>query len=404
MRLLASLAVAAGTGVACDATVALDTTRPTYTRLLTAGACEAEPDLSVFNLSVLLLDRNRFILPDDRLRNERESVGDLLDEDDFSFACPVERASCGDGNAAAQGEGEPTEQPADVQVESVEFQWSGGEERKNDQRLVMIMMDNSVSLVGGDPQSPNIDPAKATDPRDERITFFRELINDLPASENKAQGEVPHYVSIMKFDRLPDIDPDCAVPSLSRDVNIDCMTAYDRGEDGPTNLWDALDAGYRTILSANTDLNPVVILFTDGTENGDNSGASMEQAIQPYVDNGIPILIVQLQPPRLAGDERQGRTAELVDLACNTGGQHFFLERASEFSARRDLRVILRNRITGRWNLRVRSTLNGNNRFPPDNAYFLSTELSGTLADITRAVEMSRSTDTLIDDRLWFNK
>lgn len=400
------LVAAVAASAACDATVALDTTRPTFTRILSAGACATADNLSEFDHSVLLLNKDQFILPNQRLRNERQPLSEVIEAGDFDYNCPVERASCGDGEGAAQSASNPTDQQVNLLVEEVEFRWSGGEERQSDERLVILMMDNSVSLIGGDPQSPTIDTNRASDPNRERITFFRELVSDFPTESSNGTGEVKTWVSVMKFDSLPIIESDCASPSVSRDVTNDCLNKYSRGEDGPTNMWDALNDVYTKIITSDAadGLNPTVILFTDGNEGNDASATSMADAMRPYIDNQIPVLVVQLQPPRLAGDDRQGRTADLVDFACETSGQHFFLERPNEFSARRDLRVILRNRVAGAWNLRVRSTLGSNDRFPAGNEFFLSTELSGTVADITRAVEMSRSTDTLIDNRLWFNK
>ena len=62
---------------------------------------------------------------------------------------------------------------------SLQYAPTGGESRAADDRLLVLLLDHSGSLMGQpDPRSP-ADRAKASDPRDARITFVKDLVLSL---------------------------------------------------------------------------------------------------------------------------------------------------------------------------------------------------------------------------------
>ncbi|MEZ4467056.1 MAG: hypothetical protein R3F43_22060 [bacterium] len=139
----------------------------------------------------------------------------------------------------------------------------------------------------------------------------------------------------------------------------------------------------------------MVVLLTDGVEDGDTSDdedrSRLKAAIDSYEADGIPVIVLQLQPPVSSGLPR-GRDPMLVELACRTGGEHLFLEQASEFTeSRSPLGDIVRNRLVGSWVLRTTTTLDGP-AFGPGE-YFLSTQLTVQLGGETQPARLARNRD-----------
>ncbi|MFN3200493.1 MAG: hypothetical protein ACE366_18990 [Bradymonadia bacterium] len=374
-----------------------------FIRLLAAGACPSPSSPDAFTLSVLPYGGpfpSRLITPDDRFNRPTLGAGEALSPEAFQFSC-FEEDACIDEEANINIEdvnGARTNTHLDV--EEVEFRWTAGTDHVGNDRLVIFMMDNSVSLLGGDVGSPEIDTDRATDPNRRRITFMRELIEDLPTAAGTLRGNTPTWISIMKFDALPEIDAECASPTLDREIATECFDRYSRGEDGPTNLRDALVAVHAQIVSspAAEGLSPMVVLFTDGVEAGDQSATSWGDAVQPFIDGQIPLFVLQVQPPVAAGAQRQGRDTALAELACASGGQHFFLEDADMFSRDINLRTILTSRFIGEWRVSVAGDLTASRR---EGEVLMSTMLRVRLDDLTRTVDFWNDTVGELDRRLW---
>jgi hypothetical protein len=273
----------------------------------------------------------------------------------------------------------------------------------------------------GSPRSP-VDPkAKASDPRDERLTFFKNLVR-LPYIP------VETYFSLVWFDqRQPHVTTEFATPTRNRDVMVcpagsdgatcrldkafDGLSQLERGEIGSTPLADALDQTYNIVINGKDTkkFNPVVILFTDGTERGDSSGSdkTLSQVTQTYANHTyggqaspVPVIVLHLQP-RLASGFKQGRDPELYALACATGGEYVFIERADEFTTSNTLEPLVANRIAGAWKLRVTST---DTIGLGAGQYLLSSELSLTLGGKKESTALTSSDDETEDTRLWFVK
>ena len=392
---------------ACDATVGLDTTRSTFTDLLVPGACRLNDDLSVTRISaMMLLDGREAILPTDKLRRQPMPVGDLINAGDFGFNLPQSRPIETDKEAIVErASGAPTE-GVGLQINEVGYHWSGGEERSRDGRLVVFLMDSSSSLIGENARTSDLKLELATDLADERITFFRELLGMLPEED---------WVSLLWFNgSFPTLHDDresgisYSRPTRNRDVINDGLTELSLKETGTTPLAAGLDLTMKSLIDENRDLNSVVIMFTDGVEERDAStDVTIEQVTELYEqhDPPIPVIVLELQPDEATGFHT-GRSRELVELACRTGGEYLFLEKASNFSGAKRLPIV-RNRITGTWWLTVTTTLGGSD-FGPDE-YLLSSELSLTLDGKSRAAPLVRSrederSEEFRDTRLWFYK
>ncbi len=403
-RILAAAAVAAGGLAGCDSTVGLDPTRPTFTRLLVPGACEVSDDLQMIDISVMMLDGTTALLPDDRLQREFQPVSELLSHEDFAFARTADSTLDVPEVGIALGENSGMQQGVDLRTLSLQFEYSGGEERQQDRRLVVLLMDHSGSLIGEDPFTQMINTANATDREDQRIAFFQQLVNNLPRE---------YLVSLVSFKgSFVNITEQFSTPQPNRENIADGIGELQFDEGGLTPLADALDQSLTRIIDSegNRDLNPVVILFTDGVESGDTSATNLQAVTERYASRAggpVPVIVMQLQPPIPTDGSpgfTRGRNPDLVNLACRTGGEYLFIEAPAEFTESQNLQSIVRNRIVGTWRLRTETTMN-RAAFPPDN-YFLSTELTVTLGGRSRSQALSRGSSgrDFDDTRLWFNK
>ena len=93
-------------------------------------------------------------------------------------------------------------------------------------------------------------------------------------------------------------------------------------------------------------------------------------------------------------------------MACKSGGEYIFLERASEFTESTTLQSVVRNRLAGVWRLSTETTLS-NADFGNDSGFLMSTELTVTLGVKSRSFSMSRerqSDDVFNDTRIWLYK
>lgn len=429
-----ALALVVGLGAACDSTVNLDYQPRYFDQLLASGMCPSpdSADYSQIDVSLQILSYTRegtvSLLPEDNVTMDGvpRLVSEVLRADSFAFALS---SDCDKDIEAAvfQACAEPSEQPGDQRgisllAQDLRYEVPGGPSRVSDDRLVVLLMDNSGSLKGQpDPLSP-VEKAKASDPRDERITFMKNLVR-LPYIDEDT------YFSLVWFDsRQPTIRPEFATPTKQRDVMVcpagesgaacqadpemDGLSKLERLEKGATPLADALDQTYNVVINGDKtkDLNPVVILFTDGVETGDSSGSgkSLAEVTLKYANHTygsektpVPVIVLHLQPTVASGFPR-GRDLGLQQLACATGGEYIFIERAEEFTTSDNLEPLLANRISGAWKLRVSST---DTVGLGAGAYLLSTDLSLTLGEKTVTTPLKRNMDQAADDtRLWFIK
>ena len=391
---------------ACDSTVGLDVTRPTFTKLIAPGACVVEDEgvapLQEIDLSLLLLDGTDAILPDDRLKRETRPVFELLTAD-LAASFKFEKTANANAEIAEDAFAEGTDnvvRGVGIVPRGLTFQWTGGIDRKDENLLIVFAMDHSGSLIGLDPRAGGVDLNRGSDPKDERITFFSQAIDDFPESA---------FMSVISFaGDFVNLDDNCATPTLNRDQIRTCFTELQRGENGFTPLADALAIALRRIVGANDDLNPVIVLFTDGTEDqGDTSTAELGAMETELVDAGVPVITIHLKPrnPDFPPEVRN-RSQALQQLSCRTGGEYIFIERAEQLSDERtsNLQAIVTNRVRGVWRLRSETTL-ARNDFPADE-YLLSTEVTVNLTGKSRSFALSRKQDTseFNDTRLWFKK
>ncbi len=362
--------------------------------LLVPAACNAGDELE---LTVAIERRGHGLSAESRVGDAR--LGERLGHADFRVSEALAEV---DGETGAVG----------VEPVGLEYQWTGGEARKRDDLLVVLAMDHSGSLVGQDPRTLDIDLVRASDRRDERITFFQQLVGDLDEAEVADGAQV--FLSLISFNgSFANVDPSYASPTLNRDVIREGLELHSRAEEGLTPLADGMKAALDRILlaSGNEDLRPVLVLFTDGVEvaadgsaGGDTSTASLwgedgdVGMVRRYEDAGVPVIVVHLQSAVNAGFAR-GRDPDLVDLACRTGGDYFFVERAEEFTQSPSLLRVIRDRIFGAWKLRVSAP-----EAPEGQPWLLSGQLSLEVggASVEGRFEASESNIDHEDGRLWF--
>ncbi|MFZ4737809.1 MAG: vWA domain-containing protein [Bradymonadia bacterium] len=403
-----------------------------FDRLLVAGGCAQSnrADLGEVSLNVALMVPTQVglvpILPFDRIAQVSTLVGETLSPESFTFGPPLvdgERAN--DVGVAEPEVPEGERVGVDLQPSGLEFVWNGGEARKDDERLVVLMLDNSGTLEGLDPRTGAYAPQTASDEKEQHITWFQNFVlsEALPAETT--------WFSLVSFqNRLPELTAEFSAPTRNRDVlhnpdvatpepvNENGLAKIGRKEGGATPLASALDRTYDAVIAQNPDLNPVIVLFTDGVEAsddpdkniGDSSPVSLESVVPTLVNHTVdgvaspvPVIVLHLQPTVGSG-YRRGRDKDLADLACATGGSYIFLERADDFQTNNDLEPLVRSLLEGHWRLTTRTTLDDDSI--PDGPVLLSTELQLELGDVTRSAPMTfdRNDSDRRDGRLWFYK
>ncbi len=400
LGLICALALSFG----CDKTVGIDAQRPNFTKVHVPGACRAAGSLAEVDFSVMLMSTRTPIFPNDRLQFAVNTVEETLTKDHFSFKAVGEAfqepSKVSHANDSLFSDG-MLEHGIDLQPSEIHFQYTGGEERVNDRKLVVFLVDSSGSLRGEDVDGSSI---AASDQGDGRITFFNSLAEGIDSR---------HYISLIGFKgNSATVDPKYATPTRNREAIKEGLAQLQRDERGGTPLADALDKAMKQVIEPNYQkLNPVVVLFTDGLENGDTSAASLDTVRNYYANYnggmGVPIIVVELQPPTAVDPNgtknRLGRHSNLVDLACETGGEYFFLKDASLLTdSQTNLESWVRTRLGGVWRLRTTTDL-GRSDYKPGESFLMTTSLTATLGGHTRSATMERS-DSGMDSRIWFYK
>lgn len=218
--------------------------------------------------------------------------------------------------------------------------------------LIIIVMDHSASLAGGVEADPTGDPARASDPDDRRIAFFSGLIAALPA-----QTELALVTMAGLFGRVT------VEPTTDREPVLGALTDLARDEIGGTPLARGLIDAV-ALADAHPKRDPIVVLFTDGVEDGDTSQrpdrpdpSSLADALAQITarDTPLPVHVLHLQTPGTTGFPL-GRDATLAELACLTGGDYHFVASPTELHAER--REALRARLLGGgWQVTVNADL-----------------------------------------------
>lgn len=253
-------------------------------------------------------------------------------------------------DAAAQGPvGPGPDEPVALTAVGVDFVGPAAP------RLIVLVLDQSASLVGLDPETGLKSPEKASDPQGLRFSFFSGLLTDLADDD---------AVALVSFKGLFGVvDPSAGVPTTDRSVTRAGLQALDGSELGATPLARGLIDALEKVIDAAPDRAPVVVLFTDGVEAGDSSDlpdrpdpSNLEAAAAAYEARGIPVHVLQLAPP-MAAETPRARDEGLASLACRTGGSWTFLPDAASLSD--GTRRALVHRLAGAWQVQVDAALNG---------------------------------------------
>jgi len=422
----------------CDSTVALDTTLPSLRDVYVSGVCPVEGSDDQLALSVVLLsqnenkDKSANLLPTDRVQKERKNVGELLKTDSFTFSLPsIAAAEVGDidGVAYMTHDDDPSAVSSlAINPLDVSFDYVAGEEGQSASPYVIFVMDQSSSHIGQ--TSSEIVLNKATDSTDQRISFFTQVIKNLPES---------YYASIISyrgnFDDAQETDNPTNIP-----LSLNPSQKYEYEEDGVARKTSgeelltqrlrgftvkanlefgsprikALKSAYELATEAiasppanSNGLRPVVVLYTDGVEDGDSSGLSdsLSDIAALYAAADIPVHVVHLNLPITFDPSERLRDQELAELACATRGDYLFVQNSKSFSESKTLQPILNNRIDGRWKLTLESTLNTNS-FPGEQGYLFNSALQVTLGAETKTYSIAKAMDgsPSKDQRVWIFK
>lgn len=443
------------TMTSCDSTVWLDTTLPSLTGVYASGACRS--DIDEVDISLVLLntgDKKALnILPTTRVaKAQGQQIYELMgcetpwapsiectgqpksfSSNNFEFRTSLEMQNLIDQNVISDGTsyveayGETPEgdlnytDKTTVSLEPVrlEYQWASAipEERQDRTPLLILLLDQSKSNIGlGDLSNVRL----ASDSRYQRHTFFSKMIESLD----------PEFaVSMISFaGGITTYNTDTGLyrPTLNRELIQEEFTRLSNStsHDEKTPLRLALFDAKRLIeqVKQEDSYDPVVVLYTDGVEGEDNSPAgtpSIEELTAFFVTEKVPVHTVQLRSrvdiDAIDPEENERRRAPITSLsklACDTGGDFLYLRDAEQFSYNDTLEPMLRNRLYGRWSLKVKSPdLFSVLSSSPAPGFMITSDLQATLADQVRVFDLrlfqksvSKDGNTVqikVNQRLW---
>ena len=406
----------------CDATVALDPSQLTLATVYVSGVCRTEVAEQLDVSMVLLNDGATTLLPNTQMRDDEgrfKNVEDLLTSSSFRFTLPQiassDAPSVSTSAYIAKDDNPNATSPLSFEFNRIDFEYTGGEDQKLDPYLI-IMMDQSSSIIGQNSDTGTLDLSTATDRNGQRIAFFQLLIRSLPdnyrvtvmgfkesfADDSESNKTLPNASS-----NLPSRLGDKVEGQSYRDVvlqYLDSLKPNNSLKDG-TPLTKALDTAKRYAEQNIGKMRPMVVLFTDGLESGDTSSNVLSpREIAASYPSSVPVHVLHLQPPVTVDAARRGRDEALADLACSTSGEYMFVQTADNFN-NSSLYPTLVNRLVGRWILNVKTTLDDNTLFPSGQGYLISTDIAVTLSKKTQIFSASRSLDgDAKDQRMWVYK
>jgi hypothetical protein len=412
----------------CDNTVALDTTLPQLTDVYVSGVCPAGEGGGVdkLELSVVLLNQGNLgnesdnLLPTSRVKRERRNVGDIFQETSIDNLVSFNRPARADQDApnattnsyiqdaATSGPGKGVA----LKPRKFEFEYTGGSAEDTRDHLVLLLLDQSGSLVGKISNMPP-DPNQATDFANQRITFFKQFIQNLPSE---------YALSLITYnDRFTDYlsrsevatDPtSTSQPILNREPieeRLQSLTSAMEREGG-TPLKEAVKDAVSFVNEYKNDYRISIILFTDGLGAlGDTSPSQDVDLIAKAGElamSNVPVHVIDLQPPSVVEAQYRGRSTDLSEIACITGGDYIFVKNAEEFTTSKRLSPILQNRIIGRWILKTDTDLSDDQLVPPDADYLLSTDFKVNVGSVSvvDSLTLSSANNGTSDNRIWFFK
>jgi hypothetical protein len=419
----ALLGTAPFVALGCDATVALDPSQPALATVYVSGVCTTEVAEQLDISMVLLNDGATTLLPNTQMRDDDgrfKNVDELLTSSSFRFTLPQIASSDAPSvttSAYAAKEDTPNAtSPLSVDFNRVDFEYTGGENQELDPYLI-VMMDQSASIIGQSSDTETLTLNTATDRNGQRIAFFQLLIRSLPdnyrvtvmgfkesfADDSQSNKTLPNASS-----NLPSRLGDKIDGQLYRDIVLQYLEDLRPANSLKvgTPLTKALDTAKRYAEQNVGKMRPMVVLFTDGLESGDTSSNVLSPAeiAASYEPLNVPVHVLHLQPPVTVDAARRGRDEGLASLACSTRGEYMFVQTADNFN-NSSLYPTFINRLVGRWVLNVKTTLDDNALFPGGQGYLISTDVAVTLSKKTQIFSASRSLDgEAKDQRMWVYK
>ena len=363
------------------------------------------------SLTFQLVDGPSAILPYDQLASTPEPVEALAVADAFGLGAPDD-VSLPDGTNA-RFTPEDGAEPVDVPLSptAVTFDWKGGAQHRHEERLLILMVDQSASMGGIGPDG-SISVVAASDPLDHRLDLLKNVVEALP---------LDWWLSLVSFSgRFATLSVEFATPTLNRQAithpgsiaaDEDGLGRLQLGESGGTPLADALSDVLTRIIDArsNSNLNAQILLVTDGVEEGDTSTHRLDQVVALYANHQrdgrpapVPVTVVHVaRSPEVPDGGR--RLGALADLACRTGGDYLFMPGYRDLGALAEAPRAQRlsTGLVGMWRLETQGVLEG----VPVGAHLVSTRLRATLAGLPQSFDFEAPADpAAVDTRGFFVK
>lgn len=465
MKRSLTLGLALSTGLmmtSCDSNVWLDATLPSLTGVYASAACQDPDNPQEVDVSMVLVNQGATttlnILPTTKVAKVKsKTVFELMNtqpkefsSQDIDITAPQELkdlingGELDDDGSLAYVEGEDGSLMGNIdtltpETVNLEYRWaskvldeiqeeemislqSGGSpavssvklsaELKERRPLLILLLDQSSTILLGRDGNVNL----ASDFNHQRLTFLSTLVKNLNDDFQVAVLWFSGASSTFGTDRSTVNRPVDNLELVANEINL-----LNRSEkfEPRTPLRQALADAKSMIEGLGDDrYDPVVVVFTDGTEEGDSSMTSLtdEDLASFFVERHVPVHTLQLRAkvdPSADPDEEAERIAPLTfmsDLACQTGGDFFYLRDADQLTYNDSLEPILRNRLQGRWSLKLRAPSLSNVADQIDGAGLMfSSAFRVTLGGESQqydAQQISKSASgkaLTIDQRLWLN-
>ena len=156
-------------------------------------------------------------------------------------------------------------------------------------RTVLLLLDNSTSMVG----IPNAVPA--TDPQYRRLDACRNLIESLPPTDKVSLACFPCRRSVEDQRRMnpPERPFELLTPPAAAMKAGDLLDALRDEENGPTPLYRAVEEGAARLAKSPPGVQRVLVLLTDGQDSNHNP-AELRDAAAAVKADGIEMYAVGL--------------------------------------------------------------------------------------------------------------
>ncbi|MFM9871977.1 MAG: vWA domain-containing protein [Fimbriimonadaceae bacterium] len=163
-------------------------------------------------------------------------------------------------------------------------------------KSIMLLMDNSYSMVQPSPPSPwNADWLPAADKDYKRIDAVKALLEVLNPEDRVALATFPR-INPMPGYRIPRLEPPAILKNFSKPMEILPVLGELKGnENSGTPLYRVIGDSVEWLAKENSDRPKIAVLLTDGRDTGSGRGIP-EGLVEKVKASGITLIALALGP------------------------------------------------------------------------------------------------------------